>query len=209
MTTDAPSDRADPPPPDALVGCRASEWADSAAFRLALRGLLDAVAAARPPAATWTTGAAVASELAEQLKPFGVPEPMRITGNDDKSGDRGLLLLPRLDISTSTANVIDGHVVFGEHFHGTNRMAHGGAVSLLFDELFGRLANAGGRPRMRTAYLHVNYRSATPVNRRLSVRVAIRAIAGRKLTAYGELRDGGRLLAECECLLVALRPGQP
>jgi hypothetical protein len=62
-----------------------------------------------------------------------------------------------------------GRVAFGRFYLGGNGAAHGGAIPLVFDEVMGRLANTGGRPPSRTASLHVNYRSITPIERELQL----------------------------------------
>ena len=55
--------------------------------------------------------------------------------------------------------------------------------------VLGRLAGAGGRPRSRTAYLHVNYRSVTPLDRELQVQAAVDRVEGRKIWITAALRD--------------------
>jgi acyl-coenzyme A thioesterase PaaI-like protein len=147
--------------------------------------------------------------LTTRFAAYDVPESEQIAGQQTDLPDRGQLLLPPIRIVTWSGSQISGTVFFGRHFFGSNQSAHGGAISLSFDELFGRLANSGNRPRMRTAYLHVNYRAVTPLERELSISVEVSALQGRKLFAWGKLHDGDQILADSEGLLVALRPGQP
>lgn len=86
---------------------------------------------------------------------------------------------------------------------------HGGAIPLVFDEILGRVASTCGPPMARTAYLHVNYRSITPVDRDLDVTARLVSVSGRKRVVTGEMRDGPVLLTDAEGLFVALKPGQP
>jgi acyl-coenzyme A thioesterase PaaI-like protein len=102
-----------------------------------------------------------------------------------------------------------GRVAFGRFYLGGNGAAHGGAIPLVFDEVMGRLANTGGRPPSRTASLHVNYRSITPIERELQLTARFDREEGRKRFLSGELRDGGTLCADVAGIFVALRPGQP
>ena len=73
----------------------------------------------------------------------------------------------------------------------------------------GRLTNVAGRPRARTAYLHVNYRIITPIGVELHLDATVDRQEGRKIFASGRLRHGADLLADAEGLFIVLRPGQP
>jgi len=79
----------------------------------------------------------------------------------------------------------------------------------VFDDLLGRLANAGGRRTSRTAYLTVNYRSITPIGRELRLEGRVDRQEGRKRFLTGRLFDGDTLCADAEGLFIELRPGQP
>ena len=85
---------------------------------------------------------------------------------------------------------------------------HGGAIPLVFDELMGRVVSACGSPA-RTAFLHINYRSITPIEAPLTVEAHLAAEEGRKRHMRGVLRHGDTVCADAERLFVALRPGQP
>jgi len=97
-------------------------------------------------------------------------------------------------------------IVFTNFFHGANGAAHGGTIPLIFDEILGRLATAHGVLR-RTAYLKVDFRSVTPVNKELLIEGHLERSEGRKYWFAGTLRDGDTVCAEAEGLWVALRPG--
>jgi acyl-CoA thioesterase FadM len=79
----------------------------------------------------------------------------------------------------------------------------------MFDEVLGRLANSAGRPAQRTASLHTDYRSITPIGKELSVRGWVEREEGRKRYLRATLHHGDVLCAEAEGLFVALKPGQP
>ena len=117
-------------------------------------------------------------------------------------------MAPALHVEELDPDHVRGHVTFGRFFVGGNGAAHGGAIALIFDEMMGRLANTERRPS-RTAYLHVNYRSVTPIERELQLTARFDREEGRKRFLSGELRDGGTLCADVAGLFVALRPGQP
>lgn len=86
---------------------------------------------------------------------------------------------------------------------------HGGAIPLLFDEVLGRLASSEDRTPARTAYLHTDFRSITPVGEELVVRAWFVSEQGRKRILRAELMHGETLCAEAEGLFIELRPGQP
>jgi hypothetical protein len=100
-------------------------------------------------------------------------------------------------------------VTFRPYHVGGNIAAHGGTLPLLFDEILGRLANAGGRSMARTAYITVNYRQVTPIGVELSLDATLDAIEGRKRWCSGRLFNDHTLIAEAEGLFVQLLPGQP
>ena len=66
-----------------------------------------------------------------------------------------------------------------------------------------------GRSPSRTAYLHVNYRSITPIEKKVGIEAYFDSEQGRKRILRGVIRDGDTVCAEAEGLFVALRPGQP
>lgn len=100
-------------------------------------------------------------------------------------------------------------VRFGRFHVGENVVVHGGAVALLFDEFLGSFTGRAGMAPCRTAFLHTDYRSATPVGRELTFHARVDRVEGRKRFASATLCDGERLCAEADGLRVELRPGQP
>lgn len=175
----------------------------------ALRGFLDDVAAAAPDEAVI---AALADDLrawSAKLAPFAVAEERQIFGHRLDLPGRGQTMIPELEIDEIDDRSARGRVTFGRYFLGGNGAAHGGTISLVFDDLLGRLANLGGRARARTAYLNVNYRSITPIDVPLEVRASFESEIGRKRLLRAELWHGDILCADGEGLFVELRPGQP
>lgn len=116
-------------------------------------------------------------------------------------------LLPSLSF-TEDGNRLSGSVNFGR-FHVGREAAHGGAISLVFDEVMGALAGSRQRSRTRTAYLHVDFRAVTPIEKDLSVQAWFDAEAGRKRFLRANISDGDVVCSEAHGLWIELKPGQP
>src|SRR6202043_3568079 len=84
---------------------------------------------------------------------------------------------------------------------GGNNAVHGGMIPLFYDWLFGMVVSTAGVPPTRTAYLHVDYRSITPVEEPLTAEGRISDVDGRKffVTASMTAADG-TLLSEANGL---------
>jgi acyl-coenzyme A thioesterase PaaI-like protein len=175
----------------------------------ALRRLQDDVTAAAPPPELIDGITHALTTLSEQLRPHAVPERDQLTGRQTDVPGRGQAMSPVITIDEADERTARGRVTFGRFYLGGNGAVHGGAIPLMFDELLGRLANGGGRVPSRTAYLHVNFRSITPVGRELRLVGRFDREEGRKRFLVGELYDGDTLCADAEGLFVQLRPGQP
>jgi acyl-coenzyme A thioesterase PaaI-like protein len=171
-----------------------------------LRGFLDKVAGAHPDEATL---AALAHDLAawsDRLAGCAVDESEQLFGRLVGEPGRGQTMMPRLVLEDARPGEVRGHVVFGRYFLGVNGAAHGGALALVFDEVLGVAAAAPDR--VRTAYLHVDFRALTPLDTRLEVRGWLDRQEGRKRFVRGELRCGEVVCAEAEALFVELKPEQ-
>ncbi|HEY2224430.1 PaaI family thioesterase [Actinomycetospora sp.] len=173
-----------------------------------LRELLDRVAAASPSADLVASTTKTVAELNDRLAECEVPEPDQLSGRLITVPGRAQLAVPALYIDELGDEHMTGRVTFGRHFLGSNGVVHGGAIPLLFDDLLGRLAIVGDRPRSRTASLHTDYRSVAPIDRTLLVAARVDRQEGRKIFLRGTLHDGDRLCAEAEGLFVVLREGQ-
>lgn len=145
----------------------------------------------------------------KRLAPAAVGEGERMFGRAMRAHGRGQTMAPKIVYEHVDATGAEGTVRFGNYFLGRNGAAHGGAIPLMFDEILGRLSNAGGRAVGRTAYLKTDYRAITPVDTELRVHAWLVSEEGRKRVLRAELRHGEVLCAEAEGLFIALRPGQP
>ena len=173
-----------------------------------LRRFQEALATSRPSVELATEVARHLHRDAAALEAFGAAEHERPFGNLWDRPGRAQAMAPPFTCETMSAEKVSGTAYFSDFYLGVNGAVHGGAVPLIFDEVLGRLANVG-RPRTRTAYLHVDYRRVTPIHKTLRLDAWMDRIDGRKLYLNGLLRDGVTVLAEASGLFVILRPGQP
>jgi acyl-coenzyme A thioesterase PaaI-like protein len=173
-----------------------------------LRSFLDHVAAAKPDDLTLTRLAFDLAGWRDRLAEVAVSERDQVFARRFDLPGRGQTMSPPFVVRDADADQVTGTVRYGRYFLGGNGAVHGGAVSLLFDEVFGRLVNSHRSPS-RTAYLKTDYRAVTPVGVQLEVRVWLDRIEGRKRFVRGELKDGPVLCAEAEGLFVELLDGQP
>ncbi|XRQ08658.1 hypothetical protein ACN3XK_71205 [Actinomadura welshii] len=142
------------------------------------------------------------------LENLAVPDSQALWGRWLDREGRSQGLVPPIREESATPASVAGSVVFGRFHAGKNAAVHGGAVALLFDELFGRMGFSGSTAG-RTAYLKTNYRSVAPVDTELGVVGRLEGVEGRKHRFTGELRHGDVICADAECLWVELRAGQP
>ena len=174
----------------------------------AARELQDRIAAAVPDEHAATEAAIGIKRVADLLAGFERDEWSQISGFSADLPGRGSTLLPVVRDVVMDDKSVRGRVRFGRFHLGGNGAAHGGTIPLVFDDLLGRLSGSGGRTVARTAYLHVDYRSITPVEKDLDIEARFVSEEGRKRILRGTLRDGTTLCAEAEGLFVQLRPGQ-
>jgi acyl-coenzyme A thioesterase PaaI-like protein len=116
---------------------------------------------------------------------------------------RGNALIPGFTMTEQLPRLSRGTGTFSPAHLGRGAV-HGGSISLLFDEVLGRLVERDG-PSARTAYLLVNYRALTPVDTELSLEARIDGREGRKIFASATLRERDRVLADATGLWVAPR----
>ena len=118
--------------------------------------------------------------------------------------------MPPYRVTKFDPDGVELSVHFSRFSVGGNYAVHGGVLPLLFDDLFGVIVHAAGRPISRTAYLHINYRAVTPLYTELVVEGQADRVEGRKTFVSAKLTDtSGKLLADCEALMVQLLPHQP
>jgi acyl-coenzyme A thioesterase PaaI-like protein len=174
----------------------------------ALRLLQDRVVAARPPGDVVEHAARQIEQVAELLAEHSVGEPEQVAARLMPEAGRGQTLVPPIRVEDWDDSRVKGRMQFHRFHLGSNGAAHGGAISLFFDDLLGQLANMPGHPRARTASIRVNYRRIIPIDHELIARAEIIGRDGRKLTIAGELRGGATVLADAEGLFIQLRPDQ-
>jgi acyl-coenzyme A thioesterase PaaI-like protein len=175
----------------------------------ALSGFLDDLAESLPGQEVVETLAESLEAWSGKLKPFAVPERDRVFGRRTDLHGRGQSMSPKIVVTRADDQSVSGTVRFGPYYLGGNGAAHGGTIPLMFDEVLGRLANSGGRAPSRTAYLHTDFRSITPIGPELALRAWFVSEEGRKRVLRATLHHGDVLCAEAEGLFVALRAGQP
>jgi acyl-coenzyme A thioesterase PaaI-like protein len=180
-----------------------------AALALELARLQEVVAGGRPPTEVSRAAARTLADLVEAIGPHAVDEQAQPSGRQFQHPARGQTFLPAIEIDAYDGCSLRGRLTFGRFYLGSNGAAHGGAISLVFDDLLGQLANAPGQPRSRTAYLHVDFRRIVPVGRELSVVGGVTRTEGRKQFIEGELLDGDVVLSQAEGLFVRLEPHHP
>ncbi|SEK75284.1 PaaI family thioesterase [Rhodococcus maanshanensis] len=176
----------------------------------ALRTIQDLGVSTAPPADVVRQAAEQAEALVALLEPHRVPEGQQPAGRSMGLPGRGSLLMMPWTIEKFDETGVRSTGEFRRFHMGGNGAAHGGTLPLLFDDLFGMVTHAYGRPISRTGYLHVNYRKITPINTQLTVEGQVDRVEGRKTFVSARLVDAeGTLLADCEALMVVLLPGQP
>ncbi|MFE3290151.1 PaaI family thioesterase [Rhodococcus sp. NPDC059234] len=176
----------------------------------ALRTVQDLAVSTAPPADAVRLAAEQAEALAATLEPFRVREGLQAGGRAMGLPGRGSLLMMPWTIEKFDETGVRSTGVFRRFHMGGNGAAHGGTLPLLFDDLFGMITHAYGRPISRTAYLHVNYRKITPIDTPLTVEGQVDRVEGRKTFVSARLVDAeGALLADCDALMLVLMPGQP
>lgn len=179
-----------------------------AAMISSLRSFLDHVAAADADDITLTKLAFDLAGWRDKLAAVAVSERDQVFARRFDLPGRGQTMSPAFVVRDADGDHVTGTVRYGRYFLGGNGAVHGGAVTLLFDEVFGRLANSHRTPS-RTAYLRTDYRAVAPVGAELEVHVWLDRIEGRKRFVQGTLKHGEVVCAEAEGLFVELREGQP
>ena len=179
-------------------------------FLSSMRRLQDLAVSADPDGDTWTEAAERVDALIELLAPSEAPEGVGPANRVPELPGAGSLLMAPYVITSMEPDGVALKVQFSRFHVGGNSAVHGGVLPLLFDSIFGMVIHAAGRPISRTAFLHVDYRKVTPIDKPLTARGWIRESEGRKAFVNAELRDPeGNLLAEANGLMVLLLAGQP
>lgn len=173
-----------------------------------VRGMLDALAGASFDVEAANRLRMQVAHLAAGMRAHQLDERDRLWGHWWDRPGRGQAMVPKIYDELTGPEETSAKVVFGRFHVGENMAAHGGAVATLFDDLLGWLLVRLNLPPARTAYIHTNFRSVTPVGVELAVRGWIDRLDGRKRFVRGELRHGDTVCADVDGLWVELRPGQ-
>lgn len=98
-----------------------------------------------------------------------------------------------------------GKILFGPGAQGPPDHVHGGAMAAILDEAMGGVAWLSGHPVV-AANLDITFRRMLPLTTPCVVETEIVAVAGRKITTRGELRDrdGVTVFSSGEALYVVL-----
>ena len=172
-----------------------------------LRTVQDLSAGVAPSAAASAETARLLDEVISTLRPHERHDDTHLVGRLLDTPGRGQALVPPHAIDSFDGERLTGRVRFNRFYLGSNSVVHGGAIGLLFDELMGWIASYG-RHRLRTAFLHVNFRSPAIVGRELKIVTWIEREEGRKLFIAGTLDDDTTRICDIEGLWVKLRADQ-
>jgi acyl-coenzyme A thioesterase PaaI-like protein len=179
-------------------------------FIAAMRRLQDLTVSTKPESPTWTTAAEQVESACALLEGHQVPEGRAPAGRDIELPGLGHPLLPPWTVTNFGPDGVTMEGLFTRSHVGGNNAVHGGMIPLLYDWHFGMIVSTAGLSPSRTAYLHVDYRSITPIDEPLTAYGRIAEIDGRKafVTATMTAADG-TLLSEANGLMVRLLPHQP
>ncbi len=172
----------------------------------ALRAVQDRVGSTKAPQEIALKAARALEEIAEELEPYRYVVARDRSWDDIRRSGGSRTLAPELFDVTHVDDRLEAKVVFSAFYLGGNGAVHGGALPLLMDQVLGRVANHG-RPLCRTAYLNVDYRNVTPIEKELRIEGYIERVEGRKRYTYGAIYDGDTLTMEAHGLFIELRPG--
>jgi acyl-coenzyme A thioesterase PaaI-like protein len=182
-------------------------------FVAAMHRLQDLTVSTNPDSSMWSIAAQHVENACALLDGHQVPETQAAAGRILELPGLGHPLLPPWTLTSSGADgvVMEGH--FTRSHVGGNNAVHGGFIPLLYDWLFGMVVSfafgAGALPT-RTAYLHVDYRSITPIDEPLTAQGRIVEVDGRKnFIAASMTAADGTPLSEANGLMVRLLPHQP
>ncbi|QLY30655.1 PaaI family thioesterase [Nocardia huaxiensis] len=173
-----------------------------------VRELMDKARLVSPTDALAQDAIATLKELNDKLDAAVVDEWSAPTWHRTDLPSRGNITLPPFLVDSASRDGVHARITFRTFHLGGNNAAHGGHIALGFDDLLGMTAAVHTKAVTRTGYLHVDYRSITPLNTELQVHGWVERVEGRKVFVRATLHDGDRLCAEANGLFVLLKPGQ-
>jgi acyl-coenzyme A thioesterase PaaI-like protein len=104
-----------------------------------------------------------------------------------------------------SGDVITSKITLDRRFEGTPGVAHGGIVGAILDDAGASVMLVTGK-RSVTAQLDVTYRAPVRVGRPLTVVSWLESVEGRKHRIYGQVSDGGDVVAYARSLFVEVDP---
>jgi uncharacterized protein (TIGR00369 family) len=118
----------------------------------------------------------------------------------------GLAPFPALESRMSTTgDMAEGIVVFGDAFEGPAGAAHGGHIAKLLDDV-SAIARAVAAPATAlTRKLNITYHRPAPLHRPLDVRATVTHVEPRRTTVHATIHDGALLCAESQATFVTPR----
>lgn len=179
-------------------------------FVAALRRLQDLTVSTRPDPALWAAATVHLENARALLDGHQVPETEAVAGRVLSLPGLAHPLIPPWMVTESGPDGVrmSGH--FSTAHIGGNRAVHGGMIPLFYDWLFGMVVTAADIRPTRTAYLHVDFRSITPIDQPLTAHGRITSVDGRKVFIDATMiAADGTLLSEANGLMVRLLPHQP
>jgi acyl-coenzyme A thioesterase PaaI-like protein len=179
-------------------------------FASTMRRLHDLTVSTRPDSALWAAAAEHLLNACALLDGHQVPETEAVAGRVLSLPGLGHPLLPPWTLTESGPDGVTMEGLFTQSHVGGNHAVHGGMIPLLYDWLFGMVVSAANIRPTRTAFLHVDYRSITPIDEPLTAHGRISEIDGRKHFIAATMTSAdGKLLSEATGLMVRLLPHQP
>jgi acyl-coenzyme A thioesterase PaaI-like protein len=179
-------------------------------FVAAVRRLQDLAVSTDPDGESWTTATEAIERACETLEPHQVPDGQAPAGRATKLPGLGHPLIPPWTFTDYSEDGVTMEGQFSRYHVGGNMAVHGGVIPLFYDWHFGMIVSAARRPISRTAYLHVDYRAVTPIDRPLISRGRIDRLDGRKAFITATMTDAeGTVLSEANGLMIKLLPHQP
>ena len=179
-------------------------------FVAALRRLQDLTVSTNPDSSMWAAAARHVENACALLDGHQVPETQAPAGRVLELPGLGHPLLPPWTVIQSGPDGVTMQGHFTRSHVGGNHAVHGGMIPLFYDWLFGMVVSGAGCPPTRTGFLHVDYRSITPIDEPLTARGHITEVDGRKIFIGASMTSAdGTLLTEADGLMVRLLPHQP
>ncbi|OBK27493.1 PaaI family thioesterase [Mycobacterium asiaticum] len=179
-------------------------------FVAALRRLHDLTVSTNPDPALWVSASRFVKDACALLECHQVPETEAPGGRVLDLPGLGHPLLPPWTVMEAGTDGVTMEGLFTRAHVGGNNAVHGGMIPLFYDWLFGMVVSTAEIHPTRTGYLHVDYRSITPIDEPLTASGRIERIEGRKVFIAASMKSShGATLTEASGLMVRLLPHQP